>query len=93
MAVEVLTKIDGDGCVCGKGELWQLMVSAGGDFTTEFRGPGVCRGTPPEGSNMGAYEGNNVKPTVIEAPVRQLTPDPGDVSEALENQNVRIRSV
>lgn len=57
-----------DVCVGGgRGELWQLMVSAGGDFTTEFRGPGVCRGTPLEGPNMAAYEGNNVKATVIEA--------------------------
>lgn len=26
--------------------VWQLMLSAGGDFTTEFRGPLVSRGGP-----------------------------------------------
>lgn len=63
--------------------MWQLMVSAGGDFTTNpVQGPGVCRGTPPEASGTEAHEGNNVKPLVIAAPVQQLTPDPGEASEA-----------
>lgn len=58
------------------------MVSAGGDFTTKFRGPRVSRGTPPEGFNMGTYEMNKANPTVIEAPVQQLIPDTRDVSDA-----------
>lgn len=38
------------------------MVSAGGDFTTKFRGPHVSRGTPPGGSSMGTYEVNKANP-------------------------------